>query len=119
MALPKSIQDREYEKFFVNEDGEVAVRTSSSGGTFLIQGSEDGTSSGTKYNFVYNVKQQILASHDRLETYTYADFGTKNQRITRIDYTSATFPAKIVRRDFNYVLDGVSYRLTTSPWSVI
>ena len=82
-------------------------------------GSIDGTKTGTKYGIVYNRRQQILAAHDRTELYTYADFGTINQRITRIDYTSATFPGIIVRRDFNYVLDGNRYKRTSSPWTVI
>lgn len=119
MSLPKSLVDREYDKFDLNDSGQVVVRTTFSGSGFLIQGTEDGTATGTKFTFVYNYKQQILAAHDRVETYSYADFGTKNQRVTRIDYTSATFSGKIVRRDFNYTLDGNNYRLTTSVWSVI
>jgi hypothetical protein len=82
-------------------------------------GSIDGAKTGAKYGFVYNRRQQILAAHDRIETYTYADFGTKNQRIVRVDYTSATFPGITVRRDFNYILDGNRYRRTDSPWTVI
>lgn len=31
MSLPKSLQDREYEKFDLNNDGEVVVRTTLSG----------------------------------------------------------------------------------------
>ena len=84
-----------------------------------ITGSIDGTKTGAKFGIVYNRKQQILAAHDRIETYTYADFGTKNQRIVRVDYTSATFPGITVRRDFNYILDGNRYRRTDSPWTVI
>jgi hypothetical protein len=84
-----------------------------------ITGSENGAKVGTKYGFVYNRRQQVLAAHDRVETYTYADFGTKNQRIVRVDYTSSTFPGITVRRDFNYVLDGSRYRRTNSPWIVI
>jgi hypothetical protein len=84
-----------------------------------ITWSEDGTKSGPKYGFVYYRRQQILAAHDRIETYIYADFGTKNQRIVRVDYTSATFPGITVRRDFNYILDGNRYRRTDSPWTVI
>jgi len=84
-----------------------------------ISGTIDGTTSGTEYTFVQNRRQQILAAHDVIPTYTYADFGTKNQRITRIEYTSSTFPGITVRRDFNYVLDGTRYRRTSGPWSII
>lgn len=84
-----------------------------------ISGTNNGLVSGTEYGFVYNRRSQVLDSDDRVENYTYVDFGTKNQRITRIDYTSATFPGITVRRDFNYVLDSGSYRRTTSVWSIV
>lgn len=41
MPLPKSIQDREYEKFDLNDDGDVVVRTTLAGevsGTFQPSG---------------------------------------------------------------------------------
>lgn len=41
MALPKALQDREYEKFDLNNDGDVVVRTTLSGevsGTFSPSG---------------------------------------------------------------------------------
>jgi hypothetical protein len=85
----------------------------------IISGTEDGTPSGIERTFVNNRKLQVLASKDRTETYTYADFGTKNQRITRVDYTSATFSGSIIRRDFNYVLDGNKYKRTNSIWSIV
>lgn len=84
-----------------------------------ISGTEDGTASGTEYGFVYNQKQQILASQDREEEYTYADFGTKDQRITRVEYSSATFPGITVRRDFNYTLISAKYRRDSSVWSIV
>lgn len=86
---------------------------------FKVSGTIDGTPGGTEYTFVNNIRQQVLASHDREEYYTYADFGTKNQRITRIDYVSPTFIGFIIRRDFNYVLDGSRYRRTDSIWTVV
>jgi hypothetical protein len=83
------------------------------------RGSIDGTIGGTKYNFVYNLRQQILATHDRQENYTYADFGTKDQRITRVDYTSATFPGITIRRDLNYTLTSGKYKRTDTVWTVV
>jgi hypothetical protein len=85
----------------------------------LSIGTEDGTPSGTQHVFVNNLRQMILASDDVDPTYTYADFGTKNQRIIRIEWTSAKFPGFTVRRDFNYILDGTRYRRTNAPWSII
>jgi hypothetical protein len=84
-----------------------------------IAGTNDGTPTGTQFGIVYNVRQQVLDSDDREDDYTYADFGTKDQRITRIEYTSPTFAGFIVRRDFNYVLDGGRYRRTNSIWSIV
>jgi hypothetical protein len=45
MALPKALQDREYEKFDLNSDGEVIVRTSLTGditGEFTPTGLKNG-----------------------------------------------------------------------------
>lgn len=93
--------------------------TSPTPDSVMTVGAIDGTQTGTKYGLVYNIRQQILASHDRDEQYTYADFGTKNQRITRVEYTSSTFPGFTVRRDFNYTLVSGSYRRDDSVWSVV
>jgi hypothetical protein len=84
-----------------------------------VAGTINGSSTGTEYGFVYNQRQQVLDSHDRQDNYTYAGYGTKDQRIIRIDYTSPTFLGIVVRRDFNYVLDGISYRRTNSIWSIV
>lgn len=85
----------------------------------IVSGTEDGTVLGTERAFVNNQRLQVLASHDREENYTYADFGTKNQRITRVEYSSATFPGIVVRRDFNYILDSGRYKLLDSVWSIV
>ena len=82
-------------------------------------GSIDGTATGVKYGFVYNKKQQVLDSHDRVATFTYADFGTKNQRITRIDYTSLTFPGVVIRREFTYSLVSGQYRRDSETWEEV
>lgn len=84
-----------------------------------ISGTIDGTANGTEYNFVYNLRQQILAAHDRDQQINYADFGTKNQRVTRIDYTSATFPGIIARKELTYTLVGTRYRRDSINWSII
>ena len=84
-----------------------------------LVGSIDGTSTGTKFGFVNNKKQQILDSQDRITTFTYADFGTKNQRVIQIDYNSATFPGTTVRRIFTYTLVGNNYRRDDETWSLV
>lgn len=85
----------------------------------IVSGTEDGTPTGTERAFVNNQRLQVLASQDRVENYTYADFGNKNQRITRVEYTSATFPGITIRRDFNYILDSGKYKLVDSTWTII
>ena len=37
------------------------------------------------------------------KTISYADFGTKNQRITQIDYVSPTIPGIIARKSIAYI----------------
>jgi hypothetical protein len=82
-------------------------------------GSADGTATGTKYGIVYNRRQQILDSHDRIANFSYADFGTKFQRITKIEYTSSTFPGITITRDFTYTLVSGQYRRDSEIWDEI
>ena len=85
----------------------------------LIVGSEDGTRTGTKQAFVNNVRLQILATHNRDQQLTYADFGTKDERITVIDYTSPTFPGVTARKTISYTLVGNKYRRDSIVWSIV
>jgi len=85
----------------------------------LIVGSEDGTKAGDKYAFVNNVKLQILASHDREQEITYADFGTKKQRIVQIEYSSPTFPGVVALQSISYTLVGNRYRRDNITWSIV
>jgi hypothetical protein len=83
-------------------------------GPTLIFGTEDGTPTGLAHVFVNNVFKQILASEDRVDTITYADAGTKNQRIIRIDYTSNIVHNGVTaRKDITYTLAGNSYVVNT------
>ena len=85
----------------------------------LNVGSIDGTASGTKYGVVNNLKMQILDSHDRQAAYTYADFGTKDQRILQIDYTSSTFSGFTAQRTFIYTLVGTRYKRDNEIWNIV
>lgn len=85
----------------------------------MLVGSEDGTKTGTKRGYVNNLRQQILATHDRNQDITYADFGTKDQRITRIDYSSATFPGITARKTLSYTLVGNRYRRDSIDWTIV
>jgi len=84
-----------------------------------ISGTIDGQPNGTEFTFVNNLKLQILDSHNRVAAFTYADFGTKNQRVTMIDYVSATFPGTTVRRQFAYTLVGNNYRRDSETWTIV
>jgi len=85
----------------------------------MVVGSIDGTKTGAKYGFVYNLRQQILDSHNRVASYTYADFGTKDERVTQINYTSSTFPGVTVQRVFSYTLVSNKYRRDSETWSIV
>lgn len=85
----------------------------------LLVGSQNGTTTGNKYGFVNNERQQILAAHDREDNYTWADFGLRTQRVTRIDYTSSTFSGITVRKDFTYSFVNNNYQLDTVNWSIV
>lgn len=84
-----------------------------------LVGSINGSKTGTKYGIVNNLRLQILDSHDRIALFSYADFGTKNQRITQIDYSSVTFPGSTVRRQFSYSLVGTNYRRDNETWTIV
>lgn len=96
-----------------------SLPVSLTGEPIKMSGTIDGQPNGTEFTFVNNLRQQILASHDRQAELTYADFGTKDQRITQIDYTSATFPGTTVRKQFLYTLVSGKYRRDDINWILI
>jgi hypothetical protein len=87
-----------------------------------ISGTEDGSPTGTEFTFVNNRRLQILGARDRTANITYADFGTKDQRVTQIDYTApsigvgAGFTARLT---LSYTLVGNRYRRDSLTWSII
>lgn len=93
--------------------------TTSTPDSIITVGSIDGTTTGLKYLFVNNLKQQILTAHNVVETITWTDFGTKNERITQVDYTSTTFTGFTARKVLNYTLVSSQYRLDTVTWSIV
>lgn len=66
-----------------------------------------------------NIKEKILAAPDREQVITYADFGTKNQRITAIAYSSALYSGTTLVKTINYTLVGNSYRRDSIEWSTV
>lgn len=102
----------------VNPDGSNISGGGGGGTSTIIVGTVDGTTTGTQRVIVNNKKQQVLSSHDLIESYTWLNFGTKQERVSTIIYTSATFPSVTVTRTFAYTLVGTNYRLDTSTWTV-
>lgn len=87
-----------------------------------MSGTENGLPGGTEFTFVNNRRNQILAAKDREQALTYADFGTKNQRITQIDYTATsigTGAGYTARKTLTYTLVGTNYRRDSINWTLI
>lgn len=86
----------------------------------MITGSVDGTKTGTKYGWVNNVKQQIMAAHDRKRDAFYLDISSKkDRRLDKFEYTSPTFPGVTLVRQFSWTLVGTEYVYENDEWSVI
>ena len=85
-------------------------------GDAITSGTVDGTATGTERTFVNNRKNQVLSSHDLAVAYTWLNFGTKDERVSSIVYTSATFVGVTVTRTFIYSLVGTKYRLDSESW---
>ena len=91
-------------------------------GSRIISGTDNGQPGGTEFVFVNNVRSQILAAKDRDQVFTYADFGTKNQRITLITYTApsiGTGAGFTALKTLNYTLVGNRYRRDNIIWSLV
>lgn len=87
-----------------------------------ISGTDDGQSTGTERVFVNTIKNQILNAKDRSQTITYADFGTKDQRVTQISYTAVsigTGAGFTARKTISYTLVGNLYRRDSISWTLV
>lgn len=87
-----------------------------------ISGTENGSESADEFLFINNLRLQILGAKDRIQNITYADFGTKNQRITQIDYSALSVGNGIgytARKTIAYTLVGTNYRRDSITWSLV
>jgi hypothetical protein len=87
-----------------------------------MSGTENGQPNGTEFTFVNTLRNQILAAKDRQQSITYADFGTKDQRVTQIDYTSPSIGSGAgftARKTITYTLLSGRYRRDSLNWSLI
>lgn len=136
MALPNALNDRQRLSHIEDsQDGgvnrRVQVMNSSAdavpvdivsgnitiNGGSVSSGTIDGEEDGTKRFYVNNRKQQVLSAHDLVVNYSWLDFGSKNERVSSIVYTSATFTGDIITRTFNYTLVSDKYRLDSETWT--
>jgi hypothetical protein len=60
-----------------------------------------------------NIAQQILKAPDRNKAFSWADFGSKNERVTSVVYTAPSVGAYTLTKTFNYTQVGSNYRLDT------
>jgi hypothetical protein len=104
---------------FATETTLASIDTKLDDLSVLNVGTIDGTPTGTPFGYVNNLRQQILTTHDRIQTITYADFGTKNQRVTQIDYNSSTFSGTTARKVITYTLIGNKYRRDSINWVIV
>jgi hypothetical protein len=58
-----------------------------------------------------NIAQQIFKAEDRTRAFSWADFGTKTERVTTIIYTAPSVGVYTLTRTFSYTQVGSRYRL--------
>lgn len=105
-----------------SDQSPIPVAASLTDEPIKISGTENGAPNGVEFTFVNNLVRQILAAKDREQYITYADFGTKNQRVTEINYTApsiGTGPGFTAQKKISYVLDGNRYRRTSIIWVIL
>lgn len=87
-----------------------------------MSGTENGQPNGIEFTFVNNLRLQILDAKDRDQDITYADFGTKDQRIIQIDYNAPSIGVGAgftARQTITYTLVGTKYRRDSITWTLI
>lgn len=100
--MKNSIQDRQYDSYRPadNDKSKLAV-TFDPGDSIPVE-------------FVESTYAQILSAPDRIDQFTYDDPGLKNERVTRIEYSSATVhPELLARKNISYTQIGNNYIVDT------
>ncbi len=59
---------------------------------------------------------EVLGSPDLAEAWTYIDAGTRNERVSQIDFSSAIH-GRSYRKSFTYAIASGRYYLTSVQWS--
>lgn len=58
-----------------------------------------------------SIAQKIIKASDRTRVFNWADFGTKNERLTSVVYTAPSVGPYTLTKTFNYTQVGSNYRL--------
>lgn len=112
---------------FSAKNGDTADLVSDTGSPLLTYDDSDGkyyflkTDQGNlavSATIVENIRQRILKDPLLERSFSWQDFGTKNQRIGSITYETSNETSSLVRA-FVYTLVGTRYRLDTDTWTVI
>jgi len=97
----------------------VKITGGGGGGSGIIIGTEDGTPSGDQFVYVNNLRLQILAAVDRVSKEFYADFGTKNQRVTSVEYFAPSVTSQKAVKTITYIPVGTKYQRDEIQWSIV
>jgi len=105
-----------------SDQSPIPVTATLSDEPIKTSGTENGQPSGSEFTFVNNRRLQILAAKDRVQSISYADFGTKDQRVTQIDYVAPSIGSGVgytARKVLNYSLVGNRYRRDSIAWNLV
>jgi hypothetical protein len=100
MTLSTDVRDNEAKKF----------RDAGSNGTRVAVVLEQ--SSPILVEFSQTVFSEIITSPDRVDLFSYFDTGSRNERIVKIEYSSATIhPGLVATKNFSYDAIGSKFIL--------
>lgn len=103
MSLPGDVKDRTYAAF--RDAGLLSGVNQTKIAVVLEQ------DSSIPVEIADNIAQQIFKAADRTRAFSWADFGTKTERVTSIIYTAPSVGVYTLTRTFSYTQVGSRYRL--------
>lgn len=97
-----AFEELERARFKKTAEGKIAIRISNDAGDPLAVA------------FDTSIYGKILNAPDRHTKLTYLDAGTCNERVIKIEYSSATiYPSLVAAKNISYTLVGTKYILET------
>jgi hypothetical protein len=70
-----------------------------------------GNADDINVTFEDTIAQQIIKASDRTKQFTWLDFGSRNERVSKIIYTAPSVGVYTLTKTFSYSLSGNAYRL--------